>query len=90
MSPARRQGPTSQQFASHGALQQTEVPAESGTEPAAGTPKQVANAQRQLKVLQWVIPALTGSVLVVNARRGEQQRPSQVSKGLVGRLLPGR
>jgi hypothetical protein len=27
---------------------------------------------------------------VVNARMGEQQRPAQVSKGLVRRLLPGR
>jgi hypothetical protein len=50
----------------------------------------VAKAQRQLKVLQWVIPALTGAVLVVNARMGEQQRPAQVTGGLLGRLLPGR
>jgi hypothetical protein len=42
-------------------------------------------------VLQWAIPALTGVVLVViNARMGEQQRPTQVTGGLVRRLLPGR
>jgi hypothetical protein len=29
-------------------------------------------------------------MLVVNARMGEQQRPAQVTKGLLGRLLPGR
>jgi hypothetical protein len=29
-------------------------------------------------------------VLVVNARMGEQQRPTQVTKGLVRRLLSGR
>jgi hypothetical protein len=67
-----------------------EVPVEGGTEPSVATPEDVAKAQRQLKVLQWVIPALTGAVLVVNARMGEQQRPAQVSKGLVRRLLPGR
>jgi hypothetical protein len=67
-----------------------EVPVEGGTEPGADTPEDVAKAQRQLKVLQWVIPALTGAILVVNARMGEQQRPAQVSGGLLGRLLPGR
>ena len=67
-----------------------EVPVEGGTEPSGDTPEDVAKAQRQLKVLQWVIPALTGAVLVINARMGEQQRPAQVSSGLLGRLRPGR
>jgi hypothetical protein len=67
-----------------------EVPVEGGTDPSADTPEDVAKAQRQLRVLQWVIPALTGAVLVLNARMGEQQRPAQVSGGLLGRLRPGR
>jgi hypothetical protein len=67
-----------------------EVPVEGGTDPSTDTPEDVAKAQRQLKVLQWVIPALTGAVLVFNARMGEQQRPAQVSGGLLGRLRPGR
>jgi hypothetical protein len=67
-----------------------EVPVEGGTDSSGDTPTDVAKAQRQLKVLQWVIPALTGAVLVVNARMGEQQRPAQVSGGLLGRLRPGR
>jgi hypothetical protein len=67
-----------------------EVPVEGGTDPSGETPEDVAKAQRQLKVLQWVIPALTGAVLVLNARMGEQQRPTQVSGGLLGRLRPGR
>jgi hypothetical protein len=67
-----------------------EVPVEGGTDPSTDTPEDVAKAQRQLKVLQWVIPALTGAVLVFNARMGEQQRPVQVSGGLLGRLRPGR
>jgi hypothetical protein len=67
-----------------------EVPVEGGTTPNPTTPEDVAGAQRQLTALPWVIPALTGAVLVVNARMGEQQRPTQVTKGLVGRLLPGR
>jgi hypothetical protein len=67
--------------------QQTDVPARSGTEPAATTPTKVANAQRQLAVLQWVIPALTGALVVVSSFAGEQQRASEVQKGLVGRLV---
>jgi hypothetical protein len=67
-----------------------DVPVEGGTTPNPTTPEEVARAQRQLTALQWVIPVLTGAVLVVNARMGEQQRPAQVSKGLVRRLLPGR
>jgi hypothetical protein len=67
-----------------------EVPVEGGTDPSIDTPEDVAKAQRQLRVLQWVIPALTGAVLVLNARMGEQQRPAQVTGGLMGRLRPGR
>jgi hypothetical protein len=47
-------------------------------------PQEVARAQRQLTALQWVIPVLTGAVLVVNARMGEQQRPAQVSRAWSG------
>jgi hypothetical protein len=66
-----------------------EAPVEGGTDPTIDTPEDVAKTQRKLKVLQWVIPALTGAVLVVNARMGEQQRPAQISGGLLGRLRPG-
>jgi hypothetical protein len=34
--------------------------------------------------------ALTGAALVLNARMGEQQRPAQVTGGLLGRLRPRR
>jgi hypothetical protein len=67
-----------------------EIPVEGATDPNAGTPEDVAKAQRQLMVLQWLIPALTGAVLVLNARMGEQQRPAQVTGGMLGRLRPGR
>jgi hypothetical protein len=67
-----------------------DVPVEGGTTPNPATPDEVARAQRQLTALQWVIPALTGALLVVNACMAEQQRPTQVTKGLVQRLLPGR
>jgi len=63
------------------------VPAESGTEPAAATPPHVAAAQRKLKALQWVVPALTGGLVVISAYAGEQQRASAVGKGLVERVV---
>jgi hypothetical protein len=66
--------------------QRGEISVQGGTD----TPEDVATAQRRLKLLQWVIPALTGAVLVVNARMGGQQRPAQLSGGLLGRLRPGR
>jgi hypothetical protein len=66
-----------------------EVPVEGGTDPVPETPEDVAKAQRQLRVLQWGIPLLTGAMLVLNARMGEQQRPTQVSGGMFRRLLPG-
>ena len=67
---------------------QTDVPVESGTEPTITTPPDVAKAQRQLKVLQWAIPAITGAIIVISAFAGEQQRPSEVKKGFLGRLMP--
>jgi hypothetical protein len=64
------------------------APVEDATTPAEETPPAVAGPQRQLRALQWIIPALTGAMLVVNARMGEQQRPAQVTGGLLGRLRP--
>ena len=63
-------------------------PVQGATEPGPSTPEGVAAAQRQLKALQWVIPALTGALLVVNARMGEQQRPQSVVSGVLHRLNP--
>jgi CBS domain-containing protein len=60
-----------------------DTPVEGGTSPAGGTPEEVAKVQRQLNVLQWVIPGLTGATLVLNAKMGEQQRPTKVTAGLL-------
>ena len=67
-----------------------DVPVEGGTSPDPTTPQDVARAQRRLTVLQWAIPVLTGAVLVVSARMGEHQRPTQVTGGLIRRFVPGR
>ncbi|MCW2605121.1 MAG: hypothetical protein JWN61_3256 [Pseudonocardiales bacterium] len=62
---------------------QTRVPVEDATTPEAATPETVAAAQKQLAVLQWVIPAITGVLVVISAFAGEQQRPEAVLAGLV-------
>jgi hypothetical protein len=51
--------------------------------PSEETLNDLAGAQRQLTVLQWVISGLTGTALVLNALMGEQQRPQQVTSGLL-------
>lgn len=66
-----------------------EVPVEDGTTPAEITPEPVASAQRQLAALQWVVPALTGALVVVSALAGEQQRPTVVARGALARLTGG-
>lgn len=39
-------------------------------------------AEQQLARIQWVVPALTGGLLVLNALHGEQQRPSEQAHGM--------
>ncbi|HET9647200.1 MAG TPA: hypothetical protein VFP34_03100 [Microlunatus sp.] len=44
------------------------------TEPAPQASTRLASAQRQLKIIQWAIPALTGLAVILGAQQGEQQR----------------
>jgi hypothetical protein len=67
--------------------EKTDVPAASGTEPAPTTPADVAAAQKQLATLQWVVPALTGALVAVSAFAGEQQRYTEVKKGIAQRVF---
>ncbi|MFK3983270.1 hypothetical protein ACI2K4_23180 [Micromonospora sp. NPDC050397] len=63
------------------------APVEGTTEPSRETPGQIASSQRQLRVLQWAIPALTGALIVVTALAGEQQKPGQVARGMLHRAV---
>ncbi|MEU4336294.1 hypothetical protein AB0F59_16975 [Micromonospora lupini] len=60
-------------------------PVNGATEPNHQTPASVASSQRQMKLLQWAIPALTGSLVVVTAYMGEQQKPGQMLRGILSR-----
>lgn len=64
------------------------MPVEDATHPASDTPSEAARVQRQLNLLQWAVPALTGATLLVNAKMSEQQRLTQQLKGLLGRANP--
>ena len=64
------------------------VPSKKGTRPSKRTKvvnAEVAAAQEQLDTLQWVIPALTGALVAIRSYAGEQQRPSEVAKGVTAR-----
>ena len=62
------------------------APAESGVTPSSSTPAAVAAAQRQQRILQWVTPALVGTLIVLGAQQGEQQRPANLVEGVRSRL----
>lgn len=57
-------------------------PTEGATEPTSKTDPELASAQRQLRYCQWAIPVLTGTAIVLGAQQGEQQRPTELAKGL--------
>jgi hypothetical protein len=45
------------------------------TAPSSDSPPELASAQAQQRVLQWVTPALTLVLVILAAQRDEQQRP---------------
>ena len=61
-------------------------PVVGATQPGPGTAPEQASAQRQLNVLQFLIPALTGSAWVVHSANGELARPAQQAKGTLSRI----
>ncbi|WP_298989675.1 hypothetical protein [uncultured Pseudokineococcus sp.] len=64
-----------------------DVPVRGGTTPSSQTPPDVADAQRQLHALQWVIPSLTGTLVGISSFAGEQQRPPNRATQLVDRTF---
>lgn len=61
--------------------EQSEQGAPGATEPGSDATADLSAAQKQLKAIQWAIPALTGVLIVMGAQQGEQQRPSQQLRG---------
>lgn len=59
---------------------------ESAVEPTGETEHEIAELQQRLRVVQWVVPALTGANIVLASRMGEQQRPTSMVAGVLDRL----
>jgi hypothetical protein len=57
----------------------------SDQEKAERHPIDLDSARRQLKMAQWAVPALTGTLVILNALHGEQQRPAEQAGGIVER-----
>ena len=58
------------------------TPSKRGTKASKRAKGEVAAAQARLDQLQWVIPAITGTLVVISSYAGEQQRPSEVMRGI--------
>ncbi|WDT58495.1 hypothetical protein [Streptomyces sp. G7(2002)] len=50
-------------------------------------PVPLAQAQRQLRLAQWAVPASTAALLILNALHGEQQRPAEQLRGMVNKAV---
>ncbi|ASD22509.1 hypothetical protein B7495_10745 [Cryobacterium sp. LW097] len=53
---------------------------EGTTEPSEVTSDELASAQNQQRILQWVTPVVTLILIVLGAQQGEQQRPVPSAK----------
>ena len=58
------------------------TPSKRGTKPSKRARADIAAAQTKLDQLQWVVPAITGTLVVLSSYAGEQQRPSEVMRGM--------
>ena len=58
------------------------TPSKKATKPSKRAKGEIAVAQAKLDQLQWVVPAITGALVVVSSYAGEQQRPSEVVRGI--------
>jgi hypothetical protein len=58
------------------------TPSKRGTKASKRARADIAAAQARLDQLQWAVPAITGTLVVVSSFAGEQQRPSEVLRGI--------
>ncbi|WP_249522493.1 hypothetical protein [Modestobacter marinus] len=58
------------------------TPSRRATKPSKRARGEIAAAQERLDQLQWVVPAITGALVVISSYAGEQQRPSEVLRGV--------
>jgi hypothetical protein len=56
------------------------------TEPAPTASRELAESQQRLQVTQWALPAVVGTLVVLGALQGEQQRPQSLVRNQLRRL----
>jgi hypothetical protein len=66
--------------------QAEDVPVDGGTDPGPDTPPDIASARRQLAVCQWIVPALTGGLIVLDAVHSEMRRPTRGLPAILAEL----
>lgn len=59
-----------------------QVPTKGSVVPSSSTPDDVAQAMKRLRIVQFAIPAVTGTLIALGAQQGEQQKPEEQRKGL--------
>lgn len=69
-------------------IESGDVAVQDGTTPTSSTPQEIAKSQKQLKILQWAIPAHVAALIAISSKMGEQQRPASVAEGIRKRLQP--
>jgi hypothetical protein len=62
-----------------------DVPVATAVQPISDTPPEVAAAQRRLQVVQWVIPAATATIAVLDAWQREAGGGTRLLPELLGR-----
>jgi hypothetical protein len=65
------------------------VPVAGATEAGPGTPADVAKTLRQLKLVQWLNPAVGFALVALSSWQSEQQRPTEVVKGTLQKAVGG-
>jgi hypothetical protein len=68
-------------------MEQGKTPVAGGTTPTSETPADVAQIQRQLTILQYAIPVHVAGLVTLSALMSEQQRTTQVVRGVARRLI---
>jgi hypothetical protein len=61
------------------------VPAAGAVRPSAATPSEVAAAMDRLRLVQYAVPAVAGTLIALGAQQGEQQKPEEQRAGFARR-----
>lgn len=67
-----------------------QVEVKDATLPTEKTPPSIAHWQKRQRVAQYLVPATSGAVVVLNSYLVQQYRPGATARGFLRKILPGR